>query len=70
MATRRGPKPRVEYDGRVYSCKRYKVEIPDLQAMSRVEALQWLCRETTPTGWSKAPSPLRGMGGAISLVVK
>jgi len=63
---RRGPKPLVEFDGTVYSCRSYKTEIPDLKAMSRFEALQWLISNTTPRGHSR-PNPLAGFKGAITI---
>lgn len=67
--TKRGPKPQVEYDGKTYSCRCWNVEIPDLSAMDRFDALQWLCRETTPRGYSK-PNPLAGLGDIISVSIR
>lgn len=68
---KRGPKPTVEYDGRVYACRRYTVEIPDLASMSRIAALMWLNRETVARGYSRRPAnPLAGLGEAIDLKVK
>ena len=66
---KRGPKPKVEFDGQIYSCRCWNVEIPDLSTMSRFAALQWICRETVPTGYSK-PNPLAGLGGIISVSVR
>lgn len=66
---KRGPKPRVEFDGKIYSCRCWNVEIPDLTNMNRFEALSWICRETTPTGWSR-PNLLAGLGGIINLSVR
>lgn len=63
---RRGPKPIVEFEDRCYSARSYKVEIPDLAAMKRIDALLWLCQNTYPTGYSR-PNPLAGFGGAISV---
>jgi hypothetical protein len=71
MAKKRGPKPRVEYDGKIYSCRRYNVEIPDLGAMSRTGALVWLLQNTTPVGYSRNPGVnLAGLGEAIRLEVR
>lgn len=50
---KRGPKPVVEYAGNFYTCRRYNVELPDLQAMTRVEALVWLNRNTTAKGYTR-----------------
>ena len=66
----RNPMPTVTYDGSTYKVRSRKTEIPDLEAMPRTAALQWLCANTYPRGYSKAPSPLQGMGGAISLTVR
>lgn len=63
-------KKQVEFDGAVYKVKSNKTEIPDLFKMDRILALQWLCKYTYPRGYSKAPSPLTGLGGAIELKVK
>ena len=64
------PMPTVTYDGNTYKVRGRKTEIPDLDSMTRFAALQWLCANTYPRGYSKAPSPLTGMGGAISLSVR
>ena len=55
MSAKRGPKPTVEYDGMVYTCKAWKVEIPDLEAETRIGALVWLNRNTIPKGLSNRP---------------
>jgi len=65
-----GPMPTVTYDGNTYKVRSRKTEIPDLGAMPRMAALQWLCRETYRRGYSKAPSPLAGLAGAIGLTVR
>lgn len=65
----RGPKPVVEYDGRTYTCKRWKVEIPDLVAMDRTGALIWLNQNTIPTGRG-IRTPARPNLGGLNLVVK
>ena len=65
---RRGPKPTVEYDGQVYSCRSYNVEIPDLSAMSRTAALVWLIQNTVKRGYSSKPAPVN-LGG-FKLVVR
>lgn len=58
MNSKRGPKQTVEYDGRVYSARTYDVQVPDLDTMSRLEALVWLNQNTHKRGHStKAPMP-------------
>lgn len=47
------PKRVVEFDGMRSKVRSDKIEIPNLQAMNRFEALQWLIRHTYPTGYSK-----------------
>lgn len=54
----------VEYDGKLYKVRGTKVEIPDLAALDRFTALQWLCRHTYARGFSR-PNPLAGLAGAI-----
>jgi hypothetical protein len=56
MGSARGPKPRITYDGKTYTARRWSVEIPDLAAMDRLAALVWLAQNTTPTGYSR-PKP-------------
>lgn len=63
---RRGSKPQIEWDGSWYSVKSHKIEIPDLKAMPRFDALQWLISNTYPRGYSR-PNPLAGFGGAIAV---
>ncbi len=61
---KRGPKPRVEHDGKVYTCRAWKVTVPDLAAMDGTGALVWLLRNTIPTGNGirSTPEPhLRGL---------
>ena len=61
----------VTYRGRTYKVRKDKIEIPDLEAMSRHEALTWLIQETYPLGTNhRRPNPLAGMGGVISLNVR
>ena len=55
VVVKRGPKPTVEYEGVTYSCRRYNVEIPDLTAMTRIEALVWLNQNTVKRGYSRDP---------------
>lgn len=66
MATR-GPKPRVTYNGETYTCKRWKVEIPDFDQMDRTDVLFWLLRNTIPQGYSRATNPLAGLGSVIKV---
>ncbi len=55
---RRGPKPVIEYDGQTYSARKYDIEVPDLDSLSRLEALIWLNQYTCKRGHStKAPEP-------------
>lgn len=69
QARPRRPKRTVTYDGQTYKVKSDKIEIPDLDTLPRLEALQWLCQHTYPRGYSK-PNPLAGLGDAISLTVR
>ena len=67
----RGPKRPVTYDGKTYKVRKDKIEIPDLDAMPRMEALCWLVAETYPLNTNhRLPNPLAGMGGAIGLTVR
>lgn len=63
----RKPKREVEWNGSWYKVKSNTVEIPDLKALPRIEALLWLNNETYARGYSK-PNPLAGYAGAISVV--
>lgn len=65
----RGPKPRVEYDGNTYTCKAWKVEIPDFDQMDRTDVLFWLLHNTIPQGYSK-PKPLAGLAGVVGVSVR
>lgn len=62
MSASRGPKPTVKYDGKTYTCKAWKVEIPDLDAMDRTGALIWLLRNTVPRGYSRPQPRLPSIG--------
>jgi hypothetical protein len=67
MAKRaKGPKRYVNWGDRSYAVRSDKIEIPDLAAMSRFAALQWLVSNTYATGYSR-PNPLAGLGGAIAV---
>lgn len=66
MARQRGPMPLVEFEGRTYSLKSRKTEVPDLSAMGVFASLSWLIAHTTPRGYSR-PNPLAGFGGAITV---
>ena len=61
------PMPTVEYGGNVYKLRSRKTVVPDLNAMDSLAALIWINRNTTPRGYQKAPNPLKGMGGAITI---
>lgn len=63
----RNPKPTVTFNGSTYSLRSRKTQVPDLAAMPRIEALLWLCRNTSPRGYQRATSPLAGFGGVISV---
>ena len=62
----------VTYGGRTYKVRKDKIEIPDLEAMTRSHALTWLLQETYPTGAGTRtkPNPLAGMGGVIRVNVR
>jgi len=62
----KGRKRYVEWDGCSYAVRSDKVAIPDLKAMSRFSALQWLISNTYARGFSR-PNPLAGFGGAINV---
>jgi hypothetical protein len=66
------PKRTVTYNGTTYKVRKDRIEIPDLEAMPRIEALQWLNLETYPTGHGirTKPNPLAGLGDAINLEVR
>ncbi len=66
-AAPRNPKPTITFNGSIYSLRSRKTEIPDLAAMPRIEALLWLCQNTTSRGYQRAPSLLAGFGGAASI---
>lgn len=66
----RGPMPTVTFGNQTYSLRSRKTVVPDLAAMARIEALLWLCQNTTARGYQRAPNPLAGFGGAISLGVR
>ncbi len=61
----RGPKPRVEHKGITYTCKAWSVEIPDLSAMTGIEASMWLLRNTIPQGYSKPRPNLAGINVVV-----
>lgn len=65
----KNPMPTVEYDGSIYKLKSRKIQIPDLNSMSRIEALLWLNANTYARGYSKPLNPLRGYGNAITITV-
>lgn len=63
----RGPKRYVQWNGASYAVRSDKIDIPDLLAMSRFDALQWLISNTYARGYSR-PNPLAGFGGAIKVI--
>ncbi len=64
----RGPKPVVEYNGQVYSTRTYDITVPDLNEMTRIEALVWLNHNTYKRGHSTKP-PTPNLSG-LSMVVR
>ena len=67
MKKQSNPMPTVAYQGEVYKLRSRKTEVPNLEIMDSLSAHIWLNRNTTARGYSKAPNPLIGMGGAITL---
>jgi hypothetical protein len=57
---------RVNWENESF-CVKGNVSIPDLSAMSRIDALIWLNRNTYRRGYSRVTNPLAGIGNAISL---
>lgn len=49
-------RPTVTYEGKTYSLRSTKTDIPDLDAMSRMGALVWLNRYTVARGYSRRTS--------------
>ena len=62
----------VTYDGQSYKVRKDSIVIPDLDAMERMAALSWLNQETyaTGSGTRSRPVNLRGLGDAISVIVR
>jgi len=69
-AAPRNPKPTVTFNGQTYSLRSRKTAVPDLAGMPRIAALLWLCQNTVPRGYHKAPNSLAGFAGAISVRTK
>jgi hypothetical protein len=65
-------KPVVTYDGKTYTVRSRKTEIPDFTTMSRIAVLAWLNSNTYAKGAGirTKPNPLAGIGDAISLTVR
>jgi hypothetical protein len=61
------PMPTVTHEGNTYKLKSRKTIIPNFSNMTRFEALIWLNQNTRARGYSKAPNPLIGLGGAIQI---
>lgn len=67
---RRGPKPTVEFDGKRYACRRWNIDVPDLTAMPRLQALVWLNQNTVPRGHTRvARVNLAGYAAAANVVI-
>lgn len=62
----------VTYGGKTYKVRKDSIAIPDLDAMTRIEALVWLNQETyaTGSGLRTRPNPLAGMGEALTVIVR
>jgi hypothetical protein len=62
----------VTYDGKTYKVRKDSIEIPDLDAMTRIGALCWLNQETYATGAGTRTrlNPLAGLGDAIKVRVQ
>jgi hypothetical protein len=57
----------VTFDGQSYKVRSTKIDIPDFDSMNRMAVLAWLNRHTYPRGYSRARSPLEGMGEVLNL---
>lgn len=61
-------KREVEFDGTFYRVRSNTVDLPDLKAMNRFDALIWLNRHTYARGHStKSNVNLRGYSGAVTV---
>ena len=69
MTATRGPKRYVQWNGASYAVRSSRIEIPDLSAMPRFEALKWLINHTHARGYQK-PNPLAGYGGAVVATIE
>lgn len=67
MGKQVNPMPTVTYEGKTYKLKSRKTVIPDFSVMDSMSVHWWIYKNTTPRGYCKAPNPLLGMGGAISI---
>lgn len=57
------------FDGCTYRVRSDRIEIPDLEAMPRIEALVWINQNTYRRGYSQPPSPLAGLGDVLAVRV-
>lgn len=57
----KNPMPTVVYQGRSYKLRSRKTETPDLTAMTTLEALVWINRNTTPRGYQKEKIRIGGI---------
>lgn len=62
----KGPMPKVEFDGQVYSLTSRKTIAPDLSQMSHLEAAMWVRDHTRPRGYFKPDNPMTGYGGTVN----
>lgn len=53
--------PTVEYQGQIYKLRKRKVDVPDLAAMSGLEALIWINKNTIPRGYQKEKPRIGGI---------
>jgi hypothetical protein len=68
MAVTTMAKRTVTFDGKTYKVRSDKIDIPDLDQLSRFAALQWLIQHTYPRGYSRPQNPLAGYGGTIATI--
>ena len=47
------PFPQIEYNGRRYTLRRKRIEVPSLAEMPSLEAALWIARNTFPRGYQR-----------------
>jgi hypothetical protein len=63
----KNPMPTVTHNGNTYKLRSRKIEIPNFDTMTELEALIWINRNTFPRGRQRAANPLIGLSGAITV---